>query len=92
MSVHFDANSRIIQDDRCIPLNCENTLFYLRVDCSHEQSNAASASLQLWHERPAHKNKIDLRNLAKAVVDMKLVDEENEPCDVCNTEMSSGYR
>ena len=68
------------------PLKCENNLFYLQVDCLHEQSNAATASLQLWHERLAHKTKIDVRNLAKAVVDMNIVDERNEPCDVCNTE------
>ena len=60
-------------------------MFYLQVDCLHEQSNAATASLQLWHERLAHNNKIDVRNLAKAVVDMNMVDERNEPCDVCNT-------
>ena len=52
----------------------------------HEQSNAATASRQLWHERLAHNSKIDVRNLAKAVVDMNKVDERNEPCDVCNTE------
>ena len=39
-----------------------------------------------WHERLAHNNKNDVRNLTKAVVDMKIVDERNEPCDVCNTE------
>ena len=85
-SVHFDANPRIVQDERCFPLKCENNLFYLQVDCLHEQSNAATASLQLWHERLAHNNKIDVRNLAKAVVDMNIVDQRNEPCDVCNTE------
>ena len=68
------------------PLKFENNLFYLQVDCLHEQSNAATASLQLWHERLAHNNKIDVRNLAKAVVDMNIVDKSNEPCDVCNTE------
>ena len=61
-------------------------MFYLQVDCLHEQSNAATASLQLWHERLAHNNRIDVRNLAKAVVDMNIVDELNEFCDVCNFE------
>ena len=61
-------------------------MFYLQVDCLHEQSNAANASLQQWHERLAHNNKIDVQNLAKDVVDMNIVDERNEPCDVCDTE------
>ena len=61
-------------------------MFYLQVESLHEQSDAATASLQLWHERLAHNNKIDVRNVAKAVVNMKIVDEGNEPCDVCNTE------
>ena len=85
-SVHFDANPRIVQDERCFPLNCENTLFYLLLECLHEQSIAATTSFQLRHERLAHNNKIDFRNLANVVVDMKKVDEGNEPCDVCNTE------
>ena len=85
-SVHFDANRRIVQDDRCFPLKCEHNLFCLQVHCLHGQSNAPTASLQLWHERLAHNNKIDVRNLAKAVVAMKLVVEGNESCDVCNTE------
>ena len=63
---------------------------FLQVDCLHEPSNAATASLQLWHEKLAHKNKIDVQNLAKSVVDMKIVYKGNEPCDVCNTE-KSGY-
>ena len=58
----------------------------MQVDFLLEQSNAATASLQLWHERLAQNNKIDVRNLAKAVVDMKTLDEENEPRDMCNTE------
>ena len=61
-------------------------MFYLQVEFLHEKSNAATARLQLWHERLAHNNNIDVQNLAKAVVDMKLLDEKNEPCDVCNTE------
>ena len=40
----------------------------------------------------AHNNKNDVRNLANALVDMKLVDEGNEPCDVCNTKKPSVYR
>ena len=75
MRFHFDANPHIVQDERCFPLKCENNLFYLQVDCLHEQSSAATASLQLWHERLAHNHKIDVRNLAKAVVDMNIVDE-----------------
>ena len=47
-SVHFDANPRIVQDERCFPLKCETNLFYLEVDCLHEQSTAATASLQQW--------------------------------------------
>ena len=31
-SVHFDANPRIVQDERCFPLKGENNLFYLLVD------------------------------------------------------------
>ena len=58
----------------------------MQVDCCHEQSNAATASLQLWHERLAQSNKINVRNLAKVVVVIKLVDEEDKPCDVCNTQ------
>ena len=58
----------------------------MQVDFLHEKSNAATAKLQLWHERLAHNNEIDVQNLAKTVVDMKLVDAGNEPCDVCNTE------
>ena len=59
-------------------------LLYSQVDCLYEQRKAAIASLQLWHEGFVHNNKIDARSLAKAVVDMKLLDEGDEPCDVCN--------
>ena len=85
-SVHFDTKPRTVLDDRSFPLKCENNLFYLQFDCLLEQSNAASASVQLWPERVGHNNKTDVRTLAKAVVDMKLVEEGNEPCVVCNTE------
>ena len=44
-SVHADVNPRIVQDDRCFPLKCENNLFYLQVDCLHEQNNVATANL-----------------------------------------------
>ena len=57
-----------------------------------EQSNAATACLQLWHERFAHKNEIDLRNLPKAVVDMKLENEENEFAMCATQKKSKGYR
>ena len=83
-SVHFDTKPRIVLDDRSFPLRSEKKMFYLQVDCLLEQSNAATASLQLWHERRGHNNKPDVRKLAKSVGNMKLVDEGNEPCDVCN--------
>ena len=44
-SVHFDANPRIVQDERFFPLKCENNLFYLQVDCLHEQSNCKSSTM-----------------------------------------------
>ena len=60
--------------------------WYSQVDCFHEQSNAATASLQLWHEKlVGHNTEVDVRILAKTVVNMKLVDEGDELCDVYNT-------
>ena len=59
-SIYFYANPCIIQDERCFPFKCENNLFYLQVESLHEKSNAATAGLQLWHERLAHNNKIDV--------------------------------
>ena len=62
-------------------------LFYLQVDCLHEQRNTATASLQLWHGRLWHENRYS--KFGKGCSRMKLIDEGNEPCDVCNTEKAN---
>ena len=76
-SGHFDAKLRLVVDGKRFPLMCETNVFHLQVDYLPEQSNAAVASLQIWHERLGHYNKINVRNLAKTAVDMKLVDDGN---------------
>ena len=50
------------------------------------QRSATTASLQLWQEIFVHNSKNNSRILAIAVVDMESVEQENRPCDVCNTE------
>ena len=50
-----------------------------------EVSNTAEDSLQLWHERLGHNNKIDIRKLSKKTDSLKFLDRDDE-CDVCNTQ------
>ena len=49
------------------------------------RSNTAEDTLQLWHERLGHNNKIDIRKLSKQTDSLKFLDRDDE-CDVCNTQ------
>ena len=49
-----------------------------------EVSNTAEDTLQLWHERLGHNNKIDIRKLSKQTDSLKFLDRDDD-CDVCNT-------
>ena len=50
-----------------------------------EVSNTAEDTLQLWHERLGHNNKIDIRKLSKQTESLNFLDGDDE-CDVCNTQ------
>ena len=50
-----------------------------------EVSNTSEDTLQFWHERLGHNNKIDIRKLSKLTDSLKFLDRDDE-CDVCNTQ------
>ena len=82
--VIFDEKPRIEIENDCFSLESRNNLFFLRAT-KFEVSNTAEDTLQLWHERLGHNNKIDIRKLSKQTDSLKFLDRDDE-CDVCNTE------
>ena len=82
--VIFDEKPRIEIENDCFSLESRNNLFFLRATI-FEVSNTAEDTLQLWHERLGHNNKIDIRKLSKQTDSLKFLDKDDE-CDVCNTQ------
>ena len=50
-----------------------------------EVSNTVEDTLQLWHERLGHNNKMDIQKLSEQTVSLKFLDRDDE-CDVCTTQ------
>ena len=82
--VIFDEKPRIGIENDCFSLESRNNLFFLRAT-KFEVSSTAEDTLQLWHERLGHNNKIDIRKLWKQTECLKFQDGDDE-CDVCNTQ------
>ena len=56
-----------------------------RIEIENDRFSLAEDTLQLWHERLGHNNRIDIRKLSKQTDSSQFLDRDDE-CDVCNTQ------